>query len=174
MIVVRQEREKEYLETEAALREAFWDQYAPGASEHYLAHCLRTHPAFVPELALVAAEEERIIGAVMCLRTPLLCDDGAPREVLTVGPLGVIPSCQRRGVGAFWRRSRRGDSGSDFPRSFSRAIPRIMRGRASSRRSGMMCGTGRISISAVSSRASWSRERFPARRGGGSWIRSMR
>lgn len=44
MIVVRQEREKEYLETEAALREAFWDQYAPGASEHYLAHCLRGIP----------------------------------------------------------------------------------------------------------------------------------
>lgn len=100
MIVVRQEREKEYLETEAALREAFWDQYAPGASEHYLAHCLRGHPGFVPELALVAAEKERILGAVMCLRTPLLCDDGVPREVLTVGPLGVIPSRQRRGVGA--------------------------------------------------------------------------
>ena len=177
MIVVRQEREKEYLETEAALREAFWDQYAPGASEHYLAHCLRTHPAFVPELALVAAEEERILGAVMCLRTPLLCDDGAPREVLTVGPLGVIPSCQRRGVGArlLAEVKARGQR-LGFPALFLTGDPasRIMRGRASSRRSGTTCGTGRISISAVSSRASWSRGRFPARRGGGSWTRSMR
>lgn len=99
MIVVRQEQKKDHFETEQVLREAFWNQYAPGASEHYVAHRLRTHPGFVPELALVAAVDVRIVGAVMCLRTPLLCDDGLPREVLTVGPLGVLPSHQCRGIG---------------------------------------------------------------------------
>ena len=39
---------------EALTRRAFWNMYEPGCTEHYVAHILRNHEDFVPELDLVA------------------------------------------------------------------------------------------------------------------------
>lgn len=96
---IRQELPTDYAETEALTREAFWNQYAPGCSEHYLLHILRDSPAFVPELDLVAVHQGRVIGNVVCVRAVLHGDDGRDVPVLTLGPLSVLPEFQSRGVG---------------------------------------------------------------------------
>ena len=41
-IEIRLEREEEYRKVEELTREAFWNLYVPGCSEHLLAHRLRT------------------------------------------------------------------------------------------------------------------------------------
>ena len=56
---IREEKISEYRETEQVVREAFWNVYAPGCSEHYLVHRMRQCPGFVPALDLVAVEKGR-------------------------------------------------------------------------------------------------------------------
>jgi predicted N-acetyltransferase YhbS len=99
MLEIRQERAGEHRETENVVREAFWNVYQPGCEEHYLAHIMRGCPEFVPELDLVAVKDGRIVGNVMNMRSIIDGDDGERHEVLTLGPIAVLPECQRTGVG---------------------------------------------------------------------------
>ena len=99
MIELRLETQKDYFETETVIREAFWNHYTPGCSDHYLIHIMRSSPAFVPALSIVAVEGERIVGSSMCLKSYIAGDDGMRREVLSLGPIGVLPACQGRGIG---------------------------------------------------------------------------
>ena len=98
-ITIRQERPADHRETELVLREAFWNIYSPGCTEHWLMHLMRDSGDFVKELALLAVADDRIIGAVAALRSCILADSGQRHEVLTLGPIGVLPSFQRRGAG---------------------------------------------------------------------------
>lgn len=99
MIQLRQETERDYFETENLIREAFWNHYTPGCSDHYLVHIMRDCPAFVPELDLVAVGGEKIVGNVMCLKSYILGDDGKRYDVLSLGPIGVLPEYQKKGIG---------------------------------------------------------------------------
>ncbi len=98
-IQLRREQPADYRDTENLTREAFWNQYAPGCDEHYLAHILRECPAFVPELDAVALLDDKIVGNVMHTRAAIRGDDGNNYEVLALGPISVLPACQRRGIG---------------------------------------------------------------------------
>ena len=46
--IIRLERKDEHREVENLVREAFWNVYRPGCLEHYVLHCLRNDPAFIP------------------------------------------------------------------------------------------------------------------------------
>ena len=96
---LRTEQPADYRETENVTREAFWNLYSPGCCEHYLLHVMRDSPAFVPELDLVAERDGRIVGNVVSLRAVLHGDDGTVCEVLSLGPISVLPECQRQGIG---------------------------------------------------------------------------
>ncbi|MBC2889237.1 GNAT family N-acetyltransferase [Gordonibacter massiliensis (ex Traore et al. 2017)] len=85
---------------EDVMREAFWNRYAPGCVEHFLLHVMRKSPAFVPELELVAARDGEVVGGSACMRATVEGDDGRVREVLSFGPVGVLPACQGAGAGA--------------------------------------------------------------------------
>lgn len=97
---LRPEKSSEYFETEKMTREAFWNQYVPGCMEHYLLHVMRKCPEFIPELDIVAVDDEKIIGDVVCVKSHIEGDDGRKYEVLTLGPIAVLPEYQRKGVGA--------------------------------------------------------------------------
>ena len=47
---IRLERETDYREVENLVREAFWNVYRPGCTEHLVLHNLRNATCFVPEL----------------------------------------------------------------------------------------------------------------------------
>ena len=96
---LRTEQPADYRETENVTREAFWNLYSPGCCEHFLLHVMRDSPAFVPELDLVAERDGRIVGNVVSLRAVLHGDDGTDCEVLSLGPISVLPECQRQGIG---------------------------------------------------------------------------
>lgn len=99
-IKLRPEVPADYRETENVTREAFWNHYAPGCCEHYLLHVLRDSPAFVPGLNLVAEHDGRIVGHVVSVRAVLHGDDGRDYEVLSLGPISVLPEYQRQGIGS--------------------------------------------------------------------------
>ena len=69
--IIRLEKKEDYRATENLIREAFWNVYRPGCSEHYVMHVLRDDPAFI----------------------------GRTIPVLTMGPIGIAPELKRQGYG---------------------------------------------------------------------------
>ena len=59
----------------------------------------RDDPAFVKELDFVMEQNGRLIGQNMFMRTVINVDDGRVIPVLTMGPIGILPECKRRGYG---------------------------------------------------------------------------
>ena len=98
-IELRLEQPEDYRKTEEIMRESFWNYYAPGCYEHYLLHIMRNSPSFVKELDFVAVRENKIIGSVVCLKSFIAADNGNKYEVLSMGPIAVLPKYQRMGVG---------------------------------------------------------------------------
>ncbi|MHC5229131.1 GNAT family N-acetyltransferase [Enterococcus sp. LJL99] len=99
-ITIRKEVEADYRIVEEVTREAFWDIYVPGASEHYLVHKMRSHKDFIPELAFVLEVDGKIIGNIMYTKATLIDENEKKREILTFGPVSILPQYQRQGYGA--------------------------------------------------------------------------
>ena len=96
---IRLERFEEHRDVENLVREAFWNVYRPGCSEHYVIHVLRDDPAFVKELDFVMEQDGRLIGQNMFMKTVIQADDGRVIPVLTMGPIGILPELKRQGYG---------------------------------------------------------------------------
>ena len=96
---IRLEKKEEYREVENLVREAFWNVYRPGCSEHFVIHVLRDDPAFVKELDFVMEKDGEMIGQNMFMRTVINADDGRVIPVLTMGPIGITPELKRHGYG---------------------------------------------------------------------------
>lgn len=97
--VIRLEEKKDYRAVEELVRESFWNVYKPGCAEHYVIHVLRDDPAFIPELDFVIEQDGRLIGQNMFMKTIIEADDGGVIDVLTMGPIGIIPDLKRKGYG---------------------------------------------------------------------------
>lgn len=98
-VLIRSEKTEDYRETENLVREAFWNVYRPGCSEHYVLHVLRDDPAFVKELNFVMEYDGRIVGQNMFMKTIIEADDGKVVPILTMGPICVAPALKRKGYG---------------------------------------------------------------------------
>ena len=98
-ITIRREKNEEQRTVEVLTRQAFWNVYGPGCTEHYVVHILRKHEDFVPELDLVAETADgRIVGNVMYTKARLIDENGNEAVILTFGPISVHPDFQRRGI----------------------------------------------------------------------------
>ena len=98
-VTLRPAQAADYPETEHLMREAFWNRYSPACAEHYLVHVMRTSPGFVKELDTVALCGDRVVGNVLCMKSLVITDEGGRLEVLSLGPIAVLPEYQGRGVG---------------------------------------------------------------------------
>jgi putative acetyltransferase len=102
--IIRLETPADYRETENLTREAFWNVYRPGCTEHYVLHVLRDDPAFVPELDFVMEMDGKLIGHVMYMRSEVHADDGRVISTMTFGPISIAPEYKRRGYGTILLR----------------------------------------------------------------------
>lgn len=99
-IIIENESPKDYEAVELLTRKAFWNVNVPGCEEHYLAHILRSHEDFIPELDFVAKTADgNVVGNVMYTRAKLVGESGEEMPILTFGPVSVDPDYQRRGIG---------------------------------------------------------------------------
>ena len=96
---IRLEEKEDFRETENLIREAFWNVYHPGCSEHYVMHVLRDDPAFVKKLDFVMEYLGQIVGQNMFMETVIEADDGSIIPVLTMGPICITPALKRKGCG---------------------------------------------------------------------------
>jgi predicted N-acetyltransferase YhbS len=99
MITIRNEEETDYESVEAITRKAFWNLYVPGCVELYLVHVMRSHQDFVPELDLVIELDGEVIGNIMYTKTKLIDESGEVKDILTFGPVCILPEYQRKGFG---------------------------------------------------------------------------
>ncbi|MDH6364812.1 putative acetyltransferase [Enterococcus sp. PF1-24] len=98
-LTIRNEVAADYFAVEEMTREAFWNVFQQGSDEHYLAHVLRESPDFVPELTFVAEIAGKIVGSIFFSKSFVLAENGERHEMLTFGPLGVLPEYQGQGIG---------------------------------------------------------------------------
>jgi len=98
-ICIRNEAEADHRTVENVIRRAFWNLYVPGCAEHYVAHVMRPHGDFVPELDLVLERDGQIIGSIMYTKTRLVDEAGEEKQILTFGPVCILPEYQRMGYG---------------------------------------------------------------------------
>lgn len=98
-LVIRLEKEEDFRKTENLVREAFWNIYRPGCMEHYVLHCYRNDPDFVPQLDFVMELDGKTIGQVIYVRSHIDCDDGRKTEIMTFGPICIAPEYKRKGYG---------------------------------------------------------------------------
>ncbi|HHU92905.1 MAG TPA: N-acetyltransferase [Halanaerobiaceae bacterium] len=99
MFKIRNEKETDYRRVEEITRKAFWNLYAPGCDEHYLVHIMRTHKDFIPELDFVIEVDGQVIGNIMYTKAKLIDESGEEKEILSFGPVSILPEYQRRGYG---------------------------------------------------------------------------
>lgn len=97
--IIRLEEKRDYRAVENLVRESFWNVYRPGCSEHYVIHVLRNDPAFIKELDFVMEQNGKLIGQNMFMKTIIEADDDRIIDVLTMGPIGIIPELKRKGYG---------------------------------------------------------------------------
>lgn len=98
-MTIRLEQPKDYREVENLTREAFWNVYRPGCTEHYVLNQYRNNPDFIPELDFVMEEDGRIIGHVMYSKAEIVKEDGSVLPAWTFGPISIHPDCKRKGYG---------------------------------------------------------------------------
>ena len=108
-MVIRQERPADYEAVYQVVKEAFANAEHTDGHEQDLVAALRKSKSFIPELSLVAVEDDKIAGHILFTRAVV-----DHTEVLALAPLSVFPAYQGRGIGL-----------SLFPRADTGSRPRL-------------------------------------------------
>lgn len=94
MFKIRKENKNDYNEVYNVIKKAFETAEHSDENEQDLVVRLRNSKAFIPELSLVAVEENKIVGYI--LFTKIKIKDNIE---LALAPLAVLPEYQRKGIG---------------------------------------------------------------------------
>lgn len=106
--LLRKEQPQDWREVENLTREAFWNVYRPGCTEHYVLNQFRNNPDFIPELDFVMEKDGKIIGHVMFSKAAITLDSppsqggaggGSLFPSWTFGPISIHPDYKRKGYG---------------------------------------------------------------------------
>ncbi len=99
MITIRQEEVKDYEEVFKLIEDAFRDMEHSDHQEHFLVEKLRKSEAFIPELSLVAEDENgRVAGHILFTKL-IIENDSEIFESLALAPVSVKPGFQNQGIG---------------------------------------------------------------------------
>lgn len=91
---IRQEQPADYDTVYHVIRESFVNAEHSDGNEQDLVVSLRKSRSFIPELSLVAVEDNRIVGHILFTKAFV-----NQTEVLALAPLSVLPAYQNRGIG---------------------------------------------------------------------------
>ena len=96
---IRMEQPCDFSTVENLTRESFWNVYHPGCTEHYVLHCFRNNPDFIPDLSLIMEKDGKIIGHVMYSKAVITLENGGILPSWTFGPISIHPNYKRQGYG---------------------------------------------------------------------------
>ncbi|MBO3757109.1 N-acetyltransferase [Streptococcus suis] len=97
-LIIRREEEQDHRAVEELTREAFWNVYHPGATEHLIVHQLRDQKHVIKDLNLVAEVDGQLVGHILYVASEITADS-TRLPSLTFGPFSISPEHQGRGYG---------------------------------------------------------------------------
>lgn len=100
-ILIKQELTEEYNETEKVVKSAFLNEEYSDKKEHLLVKRIRKSDEFIPELSLVALNQNAadIIGHTLLSKITIIDGDNATVS-LALAPVSVAPQYQKQGAGS--------------------------------------------------------------------------
>lgn len=94
MLEIRQENKKDYAEVYNVIKKAFMSAEHCDGNEQDLVVNLRESNNFIPELSLVAIDDNKIVGYILFTKIRI-----GKYEELALAPLAVLPEYQKQGIG---------------------------------------------------------------------------
>lgn len=98
-IIIKQEQVKDYKITEKVVKRAFANAEHSDNDEHNLVRRIRNSNVFIPELSLVAINDNNEqVGHILLSKIKIKNEDQVV-ESLALAPVSVLPEYQNQGVG---------------------------------------------------------------------------
>lgn len=91
---IRKEKTEDYTSIYTVVKAAFDGAEHTDGKEQDLVMALRKGKSYIPDLALVAEENGKIVGHIMFTKARI-----GRTDVLALAPLSVLPEYQRKGIG---------------------------------------------------------------------------
>ncbi|MGG2066948.1 GNAT family N-acetyltransferase [Bacillus sp. S14(2024)] len=99
-ILIQQELIEDYNKTEEIVKRAFFNEEFSDKKEHILVNRIRKSDAFIPDLSLVAFNQDKdIIGHILLSKIKIVDGDHAV-DSLALAPVAVVPEQQKKGIGS--------------------------------------------------------------------------
>lgn len=99
-IIIREELPTDYTATEKVIMQAFANEIFSDKKEHLLVNRIRKSDAFIPQLSLIALEQNKdMIGHLLLSKIKIIDGDHAI-DSLALAPVSVIPGYQNKGIGS--------------------------------------------------------------------------
>ena len=98
-MIIRQENPREFKEIYDLVKVAFQTAKVADGNEQDYVNRLREGSNYIPELALVAEEDDQIVGHILLTKTFVIASD-SKFEALLLAPLSVKLEFRNRGVGS--------------------------------------------------------------------------
>ncbi len=98
-ITVRQEQQGDFKLIYDLVKVAFATARVSNGQEQDFVEKLRDSENYIPELALVAEEDQKLIGHIMLTKSHI-SDRGSQQKTLLLAPISVVLEYRNRGVGS--------------------------------------------------------------------------
>lgn len=94
-MIIRTEEPKDYKQ----VYELNYHAFNKREDESKLIEKIRSSESFIPELSIVAAENDRVLGHILISKAQVI-HESAGYDVTVLAPIAVLPEYQRQGIGA--------------------------------------------------------------------------
>jgi len=98
-INIRHERSEADAHCIRVTREAFYNLYFPGCSEHLVVHNIRNHEDHIKELSYIIEVDGEIAGSIYYTHSKVVGWDGTETKTISFGPVSIDPKYHRMGLG---------------------------------------------------------------------------
>lgn len=98
-INIRHEDQSDFRKVEEVTREAFYNLYFPGCSEHLVIHNIRNHKDHIKELSYILEVDGEIAGSIYYTHSKIIGWDGRETKTISFGPVSIDPKYHRMGLG---------------------------------------------------------------------------
>ncbi|MGG0664973.1 N-acetyltransferase [Viridibacillus arvi] len=96
-ITIRQEQPSDYKVTEDVVQKVFANMAFSDKTEHELVGRLRKSDAFIPQLSIVAVDNDEVIGHILLTKINIIHEDQSSKS-LALAPVSVLPEYQNKGI----------------------------------------------------------------------------